>query len=477
MNKSRPDAVWQLEIVLIVVIAVHLLFADTAQAAKNVILMIADGSGHNTWLAASLYQAKPARQAYDQPGWQRFACSTYPLNRSTRPTGDNLQDQSVIYDPLQAWNTAALNTKKPGFVGYDYLAATSTDSAAAATAMASGQKTYNSAINWSNGNRAMRGQTIAEIAKARGKSTGVVTTVPWSDATPAALGGAHNVTRNNHPEIANEMLRGGWLDVIMGGGNPDYDDDGQPLPANRTHDYQWVGGQQTWESLKQGRRSWTLIESKAAFEALIAGPTPSKLLGVAQIAKTLQEKRARAQGKPAEPFAVPFNRNVPSLVTMTKAAINCLDDNPEGFYLMIEGGAVDWANHANEPDRMIEEQVEFLKAVEAVVDWVSTKSNWNDTLLILTADHETGLLWGPQSNSVPFDPIRDNGQKRLPGLRYNTHGHSNSLVPLYAQGAGSERFAELVKGTDAKAAAVWQFSGRYLNNTDIFTVMKAELGK
>lgn len=477
MNQNRRGAIRPLRVVLIVAATAILSFAKTGWAAKNVILMIADGSGHNTWLAASLYQAKLGKQPYDQPGWQRFACSTYPLNRSTRPTGNNTQDQGVIYDPLKAWDAAPLNSKKAGFVGYEYLISTPTDSAAAATALASGRKTFNNAINWSNDDRAMRGQTIAEIAKARGKSTGVVTTVPWSDATPAALGGAHNITRHNHPQIANEILKGGWLDVIMGAGNPDYDDDGRALPADKTHDYQWVGGQQTWQSLKQGTRNWRLIESKAAFEVMVSGATPSKVLGVAQVAKTLQAKRSRDQKNPTEPFAVPFIRNVPTLATMTKAAINCLDDNPEGFYLMIESGAVDWANHANEPDRMIEEQVAFLKAVEAVVDWVNTNSNWNDTLLILTADHETGLLWGPKSDGVPFDPIQDNGLDHLPGLKYSTHGHSNSLVPLYVRGPGSERFAELAKGTDEKAAAVWRFSGRYIDNTDIFAVMKAEVGK
>ena len=59
-----------------------------AWAAKNVILMIADGGGHNTWLAASMYQGKVGKQVYDQPGWLRFSCCTYPLNLSTKPTGD-----------------------------------------------------------------------------------------------------------------------------------------------------------------------------------------------------------------------------------------------------------------------------------------------------------------------------------------------------------------------------------------------------
>jgi alkaline phosphatase len=483
MKWNRCGDIRRLVVVLTVAVAAIVLAANTGWAAKNVILMIADGSGHNTWLAASMYQGTLGKQTFDQPGWQRFACSTYPLNLSEKPTGDTTQDSSVIYDPRKAWDTAPSDPGRVGFAGYEYLTTTATDSAAAATAMATGRKTYNHAINWTNDGLPLRGQTIAEIAKAHGRSTGVVTTVQWSDATPAGLGGAHNVARGNHAQIANEMLDGDWLDVIMGTGNPDYDNDGQALAARQTHDYQWVGGRANWQSLKQGRRGWKLIESQADFAAIASGPTPPKVVGVAHIAKTLQEKRARNQttsatsGTSAEPFAIPFNRNVPTLATMTKAAINCLDDNPKGFYLMIEGGAVDWANHDNKPARMIEEQVDFVRAVEAVADWVNKHSSWDDTLLILTADHECGLLWGPKSDVAAFDPIRDNGPGRLPGMKYNSRYHSNSLVPLYARGPGSQRFAELVKGTDAKAAAVWHFSGKYVDNTDIFTVMKAEMDK
>jgi alkaline phosphatase len=123
---------------------------------------------------------------------------------------------------------------------------------------------------------------------------------------------------------------------------------------------------------------------------------------------------------------------------------------------------------------MVEEQIDFLKAVEAVVAWVESHGGWSDTLLILTADHESGLLWGPDSAKIAFQPLEDRGPGKLPGMAYNSHGHSNSLVPVYARGAGSERFAALVKGTDEKAAAAWHYSGRYIDNTDIFAVMKAE---
>lgn len=453
---------------------------QSSSAAKNVILMISDGAGCNTWMAASMFQGKVGQQVYDQSGWIPLSCSTHRA----------CQDQAIVYDPLKAWDAAPRSAKAGDFAGYSYLTKACTDSAAAGTAMATGRKTYNGAVNWSHNDQSRRGQTIAEIAHARGKSVGVITSVTWSHATPACLGGAHNVSRDHYVEIANEMLEADWLDVIMGAGHPDFDNDGQPIPQGKKRDFQHVGGQETWQALKQGKRDWKLIESKADFEALATGPTPSKVLGTARVASTLQEKRCSDKAslpydkitaelsperRARTPFAVPPNSNVPSLATMTKAAMNCLDDDPDGFYLMIEGGAVDWANHANEPNRMIEEQIDFVQAVEAVVEWIETHGGWDDTLLILTADHETGLIWGPDSSKEAFQPLKDHGPGKLPGMNFNSHGHSNSLVPLYARGPGSQRFAALAKGEDPTAAAHWHNSSQYVDNTDIFTVMQAEV--
>lgn len=462
--------------------AVTVLFATPVEAAKNIILMIADGAGYNTWIAAGMYQGKLGRQVFDGNEWQKLSCTTYPLNLSHKPTGDLRQAPSLVYDPAKAWDATPTNIFTSRFAGYAFLKSTATDSAAAATALATGRKTYNNAINWSSDNRPLRGATIAEIAKTQGKSVGVVTSVPWSHATPAGLGGAHNSSRDNYAEIAREMLDAAWLDVIMGAGHPDFDDDGRPLPEDKKRDFKYVGGEAAWRSLKAGETPWRLVETKAEFEAMISGPTPPKVLATAQAAATLQQKRGSrlarfltGKEETRKPFATPINNGVPSLATMAEAAVNCLDDNPRGFFLMIEGGAVDWANHANEPDRMIEEQLDFLAAVESVVRWVDRHGNWEDTLLILTADHDCGLIWGPNSHDVAFQPVEDRGAGKMPGMKHSAHGHANSLVPLYARGVGSGRFAELVRGQDPKAAQLWRISGKYLDNTDVFRVMQIEV--
>ncbi|MCC6124586.1 MAG: alkaline phosphatase [Pirellulales bacterium] len=476
----------KISFVFSVAILFSVLAISSAQAAKNVIVMISDGAGYNSWLAASMYQGKVGKQAYDRPGWVKLSCATYPLNRKNKPTGNDEQDKAVAYDPFKAWDASRIESKPGEFAGYAYLKSTPTDSAAAATAMASGRKTYNTSINWDNRNRPMIGATIAEIAKSRSKSAGVVTSVPWSHATPSGFGGAHNVSRNNLAEIANEMLGAAWLDVIMGAGNPDFDADGRPRKKPKPSDYTYVGGKKTWELLKNDRHpaGWKLLENKEDFEKLAEGnePPPAKLLGIPQVATTLQQKRARVtlgsggeKRPPVEPFETPLTASVPSLAAMSKAAIRALEKNPNGFYLMIEGGAVDWANHANQPERTIEEQVDFVQAVDAVVAWIEQNGGWDDTLLILTADHECGNLWGPDSDKTPYQPLVDNGPGKMPGMKHNHAGHANSLVPLYARGADAERFKKLVKGKDEMAAAVWNISGEYVDNTAVFRVMKAAM--
>jgi alkaline phosphatase len=163
------------------------------QAAKNVIIMISDGAGYNTFNATSMYQGKLGKQVYDGEDWVQLSCTTYPLSRALYPTGKDKPDPALVYDPRKAWDTTAQESEDdsgPNFAGYSYLTKTATDSAAAATAMVTGVKTYNNAINWTAACVPLHEKTIPEMAKAMGKSVGVITTVEWSHATPAGLGRA-----------------------------------------------------------------------------------------------------------------------------------------------------------------------------------------------------------------------------------------------------------------------------------------------
>jgi len=257
----------------------------------------------------------------------------------------------------------------------------------------------------------------------------------------------------------------------MGAGNPRYNDNGQYQATPKTTKY--VGGDATWDTLRSINPpgNWSLIESKSDFENLATSPTtPERVVGVAQVHTTLQQSRTPAPGSNVmleHENDTPLNANVPSLATMTKGALNVLDNDPDGFFLMIEGGAVDWANHANQLGRLIQEQTKFNDAVDAVIAWINANGGFDKNLLIVTGDHECGYLTQAENS---FDDVipNPNGADYLPIGFFNSGDHTNSLIPLFAEGPGSELFAGLVKGFDPKR-------GEYIDNTDIFRVMQAQI--
>ncbi len=210
-----------------------------------------------------------------------------------------------------------------------------------------------------------------------------------------------------------------------------------------------------FNALRGGVNGWNLVEEKADFEALTTGETPDRVFGIAQVNSTLQQSRG---GKSVQPYDVPFNTGVPTLETMTKGALNVLDNNDKGFSLMVEGGAIDWTGHANDGARNIEETVDFINSVDAVIEWVEANSNWRETLLIVTADHETGYLEGPGSNPSWTKMTGEKGE--LVNQKWNSGNHTNQLVPVYAKGAGAKELERLAVGNDP-------VRGKYLDNTDL----------
>ncbi|WP_394549420.1 alkaline phosphatase [Pantoea sp. SGAir0183] len=176
--------------------------------AKNVIIMINDGAGWGTWDATAYWQYGSRESTPYAAFPAKYAMTTYPLNASKKATHNNAS--LVNYDPQKAWDTTRTDNKDLPFRGYDYLAVNPTDSAAAGTALASGIKTYNNAINVDNNGQPVDFVTLT--AKAMGKATGVVTSVPFSHATPAAFG-AQNASRNDYHAIAKQMLTSGKLET------------------------------------------------------------------------------------------------------------------------------------------------------------------------------------------------------------------------------------------------------------------------
>lgn len=374
---------------------------------------------------------------------------------------------------MSTYNASGSYEPQKGWSDFKYVTDGKTDSAAAATAMAAGVKTYNGAIGVDTDKQPV--ENLIERCEKLGKATGVVTSVPWAHATPAGFV-AHNPERGNYEEISAQMIAGP-VEVIMGAGHPFYNDDGRP--ANEPK-YKYIG-RQTWQALAEGTAAsdadadgiedrWTFIQTKNQFLALMTGETPKRACGTAQVRGTLQQKRAGPENAP--PFQVDFIRTVPTLEQMTQAAINVLDEDPDGFFLMIEGGAVDWAAHDNQAGRMIEEMIAFNSAVEAVINWIENHSGWEQTLLVITSDHETGYITGPKSGPTEsgpvWNPLESRGHRKVPGLEWHEDGHTNSLVPFYAKGCGAERYRKAAKNTDP-------VRGRYIDNTDlaraIFTML------
>ncbi|KTR95756.1 alkaline phosphatase [Microbacterium testaceum] len=417
---------------------------------KNVIVLISDGGGYNQFDAARLFETGKSYQQVEVapgsgvatkiPGTPSEVYDNFPVQVAQSHYSDNGR---ASYTPEEAWGD------------FTWVASGATDSAAAGTALGTGVKTRNGTLGFdAQGGRLL---TVGEQALDAGKKVGLVTTVPFNHATPAGFI-AHNASRNDYHGLATEMIDSG-VDVLIGGGHPNYTD-ANTSRASHFGSGSWIS-QADFERVTQGKTPFSYIESKADFEKVAAGENvPDKLFGLARVAETFQYSRPGVQNKAVAPWTDPVNADVPSLATSAQAALNVLEKDEDGFFLMVEGGAVDWAGHANQTTRIVEEQLAFNDSVEAVTDWVEANSNWDETLVIVTADHETGYLAGPGAGPSAGWTALTGAAGRLPNVSWHSGGHTNALVPLYAKGAGSEVLQA--------RATKWDFArGAYLDNTDI----------
>jgi alkaline phosphatase len=264
-----------------------------------------------------------------------------------------------------------------------------TDSGASATAYAAGLLTYNQSIGM--GPDTLPVASILELAAERGLATGLVATSSIVHATPASFA-AHVADRYEYEAIAAQMANSG-LDVVLGGGRKFFD----PSARDDGRDY--------LTSIGQGRQWVTSAED------LVAETDRGTLRLVGLFAETAMESADRGRS--------------PTLAQMTQAALAALDRDPDGFVLMVEASQIDWLGHDNEPwERMAAEVLDCSETIRAVLEYVSDRAG---ALLVVTADHETGGL----------AVVDDDGAW---AVSYAAGGHTAELVPLFASGAGSERF-------------------------------------
>ncbi|MEH7332359.1 alkaline phosphatase [Neobacillus drentensis] len=228
-----------------------------------------------------------------------------------------------------------------------------TDSASAATAMAAGVKTYNAAIAVDNDQSEVK--TVLEAAKEQGKATGLVATSEITHATPASFG-SHDVNRNNMNAIADdyfdEKVNGKHkIDVLLGGGSDLFI-----------------------------RKDRNLVEEfqKDGYSAVS---------NLQELKKDNNDQVLGLFAKRGMPKMIDRTEEMPSLADMTNAAIERLNQNKKGFFLMVEGSQIDWAGHDNDIVGAMSEMEDFEKAFKAAIDFAKKDGH---TLVVATADHSTG---------------------------------------------------------------------------------------
>ncbi|AIQ49612.1 alkaline phosphatase [Paenibacillus sp. FSL R7-0273] len=235
-----------------------------------------------------------------------------------------------------------------------------TDSASAGTAFATGHKTYNAGISVSNEDVSKPFASIIEAAESTGKATGLVTTARITHATPAVYA-SHVRSRDNEAAIASQYLESG-VDVLMGGGKQFFvtkEEKGKRTDKSLLPDFKAKG--------------YTVVENASALNALTSKNT--KVLGLF--------------GSSHVAYVPDRTAETPSLAAMTSKALNILSADKDGFVMMIEGGRIDHAGHANDLPTLVQEALDFDAAFKTAIDFAKKNGN---TSVVVTADHETGGL-------------------------------------------------------------------------------------
>ena len=330
----------------------------------------------------------------------------YPVEKIIPPTGTKVKNVILmIGDGMSLMHVYSAWTANRGKLYLENCEATGlsktycankliTDSGAGGTAMAIGQKTnYHSVGVDVNGNPQ---PSLIKLAKQKGLSAGVAVTCRLWDATPADFC-CHNVDRDNEDEIIADYV-------------------------NCEADYVVGGGAKKFENRKDGRNIFKELEQKGY-----------------QIARSWEECKNLKSGKI---FAVTDSVDTPlpaergdRLAQSSLKGIELLSQNPNGFFMMIEGSQLDDYGHFNDLDLLMQETHDFDRTVGKILEWAAKDG---ETLVVVTADHDTGGL-------TLIDGDKDKGEIKC---KFSTTGHSGVMVPVYAFGPGSELFTGIYENTD-----------------------------
>ncbi|PID94240.1 MAG: alkaline phosphatase [Bacteroidetes bacterium] len=254
-----------------------------------------------------------------------------------------------------------------------------TDSAAAGTAFSSGEKTTNGMVMM-NPDTTQTYTSVATYAKKKGMKIGIISTVSLDHATPAVFY-AHAPSRNNYYEIGMQLPESGF-DYFAGGGFRDPKGLKSNTKYSENYTNQKTANNNTGEGKKDlltyaKEKGYTLINSKQDFKALPADA--EKIIAI----------NPELQGGAAMPYTIDRTEGSLALSDYVSKGIEILD-NDKGFFMMVEGGKIDWACHANDAIAAIHEMVDFDKAIGEALKFY--EQHPEETLIVITGDHETGGL-------------------------------------------------------------------------------------
>lgn len=273
-----------------------------------------------------------------------------------------------------------------------------TDSAASGTALATGFKTNNTFVGCTPDGVAV--ESLMDVAKAQGKATGVVVTTYLQHATPAAFY-AHTESRHNY-HIITEQLVNSTLDVAIGGGmghfKERYKDEAKSIITNS---------------------GFALVEELSALENQNGDSRTLALLADWEV------------GSNSGTYLADATREALRLLEIRGAE--------EGFVLMVEGSLIDGMGHANNAEAQKIEMQGFMGAIEVAVEYAKSHE---DTLVVVTADHETGGL------SIVSADANFNLSEQGVEYRWTTNGHSGAMIPIYLYGTAHESINGIVENTD-----------------------------
>ncbi len=371
---------------------------------KNVILMIGDGMGAQQIGMLEEYARRAPNSLYNltgnETGLQKFAKAGHLGLSLTAPMG---ADGNLV-----------------------------TDSACSASQLASGVAAGSEMIGLDHEGNVV--ESILEKAKKMGKATGLISDTRMTHATPAAFA-AHQPHRSYENEIAQQLIESGNVDVLLSGGARHFLPSMIKTDASAQAAMKELGASKAIykkSKRKDDRNLMLEAKDKYGFELAfdqqqLAAVSGNKVLG-------LFSNSLMADGIAYSACKQADSCTQPSLKQMTLKALDVLSQDEDGFFLMIEGGQIDWAGHVNDAGWLLHELLKFDEAVTAVYDWVKDR---NDTLVVVTGDHETGGFgFSYSAKNLPAPKtLPGSGMKGAPYRPNYNFAQVSNLDKLHAQSA------------------------------------------